>query len=103
MFAANADADTERALHQARMLEAALIAIGAVDCYEAVARAIADGARQLAGSVLVTLTVPAADGGGTLIVASGGMPTEAVENGGVDLLPEMNFALSTEQDSPEPP
>jgi diguanylate cyclase (GGDEF)-like protein len=101
MFAANADADTERALHQARMLEAALAAIGAVDGYEAVAQAIADGAHQIVGTILVTLTVPTADGGGTLIVASGGMTPEAADDGGVDQLPVMTFSLSTERDGDE--
>lgn len=101
MFAANADADTERALNDARMLEAALTAIGAVDDYEAVAHAIADGARQLVGTVLVTLTVFAVDGGGSLIVASGGMAPDAADGAGVDQLPVTTFSLTTERSDDE--
>jgi diguanylate cyclase (GGDEF)-like protein len=101
MFAANADADTERALDHARMLEATLAAIGAVDAYEAVARAIADGARQLSATLLVTLTVPAADGGGTLVVASGDMIPGMADDLDVDQLPVIAFSLRTERHDDE--
>lgn len=102
MSTGNIDADTEAALRGARTLEAVLAALGAAEEYEAVAQAIADGARRIAGVMLATLTTPAVDGAGTLIVVSGGMPQTTGEED-ADHLPVTTFSLGPEQrDEPLP-
>lgn len=83
------------------MLEQVLLALGAADDYDAVARAIADGARQLAGAMLATLTVPAPDGVGTVVAVSGGLTATAPDDQGVDLLPVYQFSLTTERPDDE--
>jgi diguanylate cyclase (GGDEF)-like protein len=104
MLAADADTNPEGALRDARILENVLMELGAVDEYEAVAQAIADGARALAGTVLVTLTVRAIDDVGTLVVASGGAPPDAEGDGDADHLPVVTFSLeSGRQDDETPP
>ncbi len=99
MFAADTeiDTDTEGALRDARLLESVLAELGAVDEYEAVANAIAEGARRLARTVLVTLTVPAVHGTGTLVVVSGGIAPDAEGDGDADHLPVVTFSLDSER------
>jgi diguanylate cyclase (GGDEF)-like protein len=101
MLALDADTDTESTLHDALTLEAVLMTLGMADEIEAVAQAIADGARQFMDAILVTLTVPSSDGSGTLIIASGGMTTEDVDETGVDQLPVRIFSLHTARHSDE--
>jgi diguanylate cyclase (GGDEF)-like protein len=95
MLAADTDADIEGALRNAHILENVLAALGAVDEYEAVTQAIADGARALAGTILVTLTVRAVDDTGTLVVASGAAPPDAEGDGDADHLPVATFSLES--------
>lgn len=101
MLTANTDIDIESALRNVRLLETVLTTLGAVDEYEAVAQAIADGARQLVGIVLVTLTVRAVKGTGTLVVTSGGMPPDAEGDGDDDHLSVATFSLDSERHSDE--
>ncbi len=93
------DAETETGLNrgEALALEAALIHLGAADEIEAVAQAIADGARQFMDAVLVTITLPSPDGSGMLVIASGGMTVGGGDDKGIDQLPVHCFSLRTEQ------
>lgn len=95
MLAADTESNTESALRNAYILENVLVALGAADEYEAVAQAIADGARALAGTMLVTLTVRALDGAGTLVVASGAAPPDAEGDEDADHLPVTTFSLES--------
>lgn len=101
MLALDANTDTERTLHEALALEAALIALGAADEVEAIAQAIADRTRQFMDAVLVTLTVPSVNGSRTLVIVSGGMTTDDVDEAGVDQLPVCTFSLQTERHNDE--
>jgi diguanylate cyclase (GGDEF)-like protein len=101
MFAADTDADIEDALRRAHLLEDVLAGLGAVDEYEAVTHAIADGARRLAGTALVTLTARAVDGVGTLVVASGEAPMDTEGDGDADHLPVATFSLDSERHDDE--
>lgn len=101
MLALDAETDIESTLHDALTLEAVLMTLGMADEIEAVAQVIADGARQFMDAILVTLTVPSSDGSGTLIIASGGMTTEDIDETGVDQLPVRIFSLHTAQHSDE--
>lgn len=93
--------ETEETLPETLVLETALLALGAADDIEAVARAIADGARRFMDAVLVTLTVSAPDGSGTLVVASGGMIAAGADDADVDQLPIRVFSLHTERHGDE--
>ncbi len=101
MLVLDADTDTERTLHAALALEAALLNLGAADDIESVAQAIADGARRLTGAVLVTLAIASPDGSGTRVIASGGMETDDADDAGVDRLPVHTFSLHTERHDDE--
>jgi diguanylate cyclase (GGDEF)-like protein len=101
MLALNADTDAEYALRDALTLEAVLIALGEADEIETVAQTIADGVRQFTDAILVTLTVPSSDGSRSLVIASGGMTTDDVDETGVDQLPVRIFSLHTERHSDE--
>ncbi len=101
MLVFDADTDTERALHEALTLEAALLDLSAADDIESVAQAIADGARRLTGAVLVTLAVSSPDGSETQVIASGGMTADDANEAGVDHLPVQLFSLGTERHNDE--
>ncbi|MCA1724779.1 MAG: GGDEF domain-containing protein [Thermomicrobia bacterium] len=101
MLAFDANTDTERILHEAVALEAALLALGAADEVEAVAQAIADSARQFTDAVLVTLTVPSVNGSETQVIVSGGMAADDVNEAGVDQLLVCTFSLQTERHNDE--
>ncbi len=101
MLAFGAISDTERILREAVSLEAALMDLGAADDIEAVAQAIADGARRFVDAVLVTLTLPSSDGLSTLVIASGGMTDDSLDDAGVDHLPIRFFSLHTERHDDE--
>lgn len=92
----DATSDTERILCEALGLESVLLELGAADDIEAVAQAIADGARRFVDAVLVTLTMSSPDGSGTRVIASGGMATDSLDDTGVDQLPIHTFSLQTE-------
>ncbi|MHB8646665.1 MAG: GGDEF domain-containing protein [Thermomicrobiales bacterium] len=101
MLALDAEIDNEHALDDALTLEAVVLELGAADDIASVAQAIADGARQLTGAVLVTLTVSPSHGSGSLVIASGGLTAEEADEPGVDRLPVHTFSLTTERDSDE--
>ena len=101
MLALDADTDTERTLHAALALEAALLTLGAADDIESVVQAIADGARTLTDAVLVTLAIASPDESGTRVIASGGMEADDADETGVDRLPVRTFSLHTERHDDE--
>ncbi len=101
MLVLDADTDAERTLHVALALEAALLNLSAADDLESVAQAIADGARHLTGTILVTLATASPNGSGTRVSASGGMIANSADEAGVDQLPMHTFSLSTERHNDE--
>jgi len=105
MLVAEAETETEtgQRLRETAALEAALMDLGAADEIEAVARAIADSARQLMDAVLVTIIVPSPDGSGTLVIASGGMAGGDADETDADHLPVRLFSLHTERHDDETP
>lgn len=99
MFAANQEG-TMHTVQDLQTLESVLLILGAAYEYEAVAQAIADGARQLTGVTLVTLTMMKADGSGTMVVRSSHAAT-ALDLSEIEQLPTHIFSLSAEQTEEE--
>ncbi len=101
MLALNADTDTDQSMGEALTLDAALLTLGAADDIEAVAQAIADGARQFMDAILVTLTIASPDESGMVVIVSGGMAPDGGEEAGVDQLPVRTFSLRSERQNDE--
>jgi diguanylate cyclase (GGDEF)-like protein len=101
MLVVDADTDAERTLRDALALEAVLRELGAVDDVANVARVIADGVRRFMDAVLVTLTVPSPDGSPPLVIVSGGLADDGVDEAGADQLPIRTFSLHTERHNDE--
>ncbi len=93
--------ETDTALDDAPQVERLLLLLGAAQTYAEVAQTIADVARELTGAALVTLTLRAAEGASTTVVASGGWELSATEAVGVDQLPILNYPLAGEFAAPD--